>query len=126
MAITKTTAIHFRSNNTEKTNDAELTTTHYDDKDRLKRASQRFALFLALAVVTAFIPLAHFVLVPGCLIAAFYLGWEAYKTPQINEYAKGECPTCDTQITVKFEAKDVLPKWTYCPNCEKSLQVINK
>ena len=125
MAITKTTSIHFRSNNNEKSNDAVLTTAHYDDKDRLKRALQRFILFLLIAAFSVLIPLAHFLLVPAALFAAFYLGWEAYKTARINEHAKGICPTCEEQITVKFETKDVVPKWTYCPGCGNSLHVDN-
>ncbi|MFV2055783.1 MAG: hypothetical protein ACC707_04910 [Thiohalomonadales bacterium] len=125
MASTKKTAIHFRSNKDGKATDAELTTSHYDDKDRVKRALQRLGLFLLLAVVTAFIPLAHFVLVPASLIAAFYLAYEAYKAKAINEFAEGECPTCGEQIKVKFEPKDLVPKWTYCPSCNESLHIDN-
>ena len=125
MASTKTTAIHFRSNNDEKSTDAQLYTTHYDDKDRLKRALQRLGLFLLAAAVTAPIPLAHFLLVPACLFAAFFLSYEAYKAKAIIERAEGQCPTCDEQIKVKFETKDLLPKWTYCPSCNSSLHVDN-
>jgi len=100
-----------------------LQTTHFDQGDRLKRALARLAAFWALAVVTAFIPIAHFVLVPGFLIAGPVIAFMTYKTGWIRNHAAGTCPDCDHEITLSLGARDQLPKWTYCPDCNAPLQI---
>jgi hypothetical protein len=90
----------------------------------MKRALLRLAACWAAAGVTLFIPLAHFVLVPGFLIAGPVMAVGAYRTEWARNHATGHCPACQADITLALEAKDTLPKWTYCPACNVPLQII--
>lgn len=80
-------------------------------------------MFWAMAGVTLFIPLAHFVLVPGFLIAGPVVAVMVYRSEQARDHAEGRCPLCGEEITIKLEAKDEIPKWTYCPACNAALQI---
>jgi hypothetical protein len=101
-----------------------LQTTYYDGQDRMKRAGLRLAACWAAAGVTVFIPIAHFVLVPGFLIAGPVLAMSAYRMERARNHASGSCPVCKAEITLALEAKDTFPKWTYCPACNAPLQLI--
>ena len=106
--------------------DARLHTTLYDSGDRLKRALGRLALLWAIAGVSLFIPLAHFVLVPGFLIAGPVVAMMVYRSEQARERSDGHCPVCEKEISIKLDAKDETPKWTYCPACNAALQITEK
>lgn len=106
-----------------KTAAARLHTTLYDSSDRIRRALGRLALLWAIAGVSVFIPLAHFVLVPGFLIAGPVVAMMVYRTEQARERTDGRCPVCEEEISIKMEASDEIPKWTYCPACNAALQI---
>ena len=129
MPETKTTAIQFRCSSTpdrEATStNATLYSTHYSQGECVKRALTRFGICWAAAGVTLFIPLAHFILVPGFLIAGPVVGYLTYKADKIPERADGPCPNCKKDISIKMETKDRIPKWTYCPDCNASLHIDN-
>ena len=106
-----------------KTADARLHTTVYDSGDRIRRALGRLTLLWAIAGVSLFIPLAHFVLVPGFLIAGPVVAMMVYRSEQARERTDGRCPVCEEEISIKMEARDEIPKWTYCPACNVALQI---
>jgi hypothetical protein len=101
----------------------QMQTTWFDHNDCVKRALLKLALFWFLAVVSLPIIFAHWVLVPGFLIAGPFLAYHTYKTGHRRDHVDGECPVCKEKITIKLEAKDELPKWTYCPACKAPLQI---
>ncbi|NOX77266.1 MAG: hypothetical protein GXP17_11785 [Gammaproteobacteria bacterium] len=100
-----------------------LQTTRFDQSDRLKRALQRLGFFWLLAGITIFIPLAHFVLVPGFFIAGPVIAYMTYQTHWVRNHAAGVCPTCQQEIQLSLDARDQLPKWTYCPTCNAPLHL---
>jgi len=106
-----------------KATDGRLYTTVYTSGERMQRALLRLVLLWGLAGVTVFIPLAHFVLVPGFLIAGPVVAVLVYRTEQARDRAEGQCPACGEAVTIKLEAKDEIPKWTYCPACNAALQI---
>ncbi len=112
-------------NNDGKATVGQMQTTWFDQGDRLKRALQRLGFFWLLAGVTLFIPIAHFVLVPGFLIAGPVISYLTYQMCWMRDHINGYCPTCNEQITIKLESKDELPKWTYCPACNTPLHIIH-
>ena len=122
MPSTGITQIQLRDND-GKTTDGKLYTTLYDSGDRIQRALLRLALLWALAGLSLFIPLAHFVLVPGFLIAGPVAAVMVYRSTQARDRAEGRCPVCGEEISIKLEAKDEIPKWTYCPACNAALQI---
>ncbi len=86
----------------------------YSKQEQMGRAWKALGLFWGLAVVTVFIPIAHFFLVPGFLIAGPIVAYSRYRAVEAVERASGECPTCHEEMSVSLEASDKLPKWTYC------------
>jgi hypothetical protein len=115
--------IHFKNGSGEKVNDATLHVIEFDQSDSTKRALKRLGLFWLLAVLSVPIIFAHWVLVPAFFIAGPVMAVLAYKTKSVNDKASGVCPECAEHVEVKFEARDTLPKWTYCPSCNKSLTI---
>lgn len=123
MSSTDTTNVQFQDNEGN-TRPGSVQATLYETRDRILRAAVRLVGFWAAAVLSAFIPLAHFVLVPAFLIAGIVMAISAYRTDRALNQAQGECPVCQEQITIPLEANDQLPKWTYCPACNAPLQVV--
>ena len=85
--------IQFRDSAGAQSTDAEMHVTEFTDADCFKRALIRFTLLWLLAFVTLFIPLAHFVLVPGFLIAGPVVAILAYRMKESKEHASGICPS---------------------------------
>lgn len=123
MSQTEIQAIQFHNNDGSKSHAATLDIIHYDQKDCMKRALMRLGLFWLLSIGSVPIIIAHWVLVPGFFIAGPIMAVIAYKTKQVVDSAKGTCPSCAESIAVKMEAKDTLPKWTYCPSCNNPLHI---
>ncbi len=86
----------------------------YTQQELMVRAWKALGLFWGLAVITVFIPIAHFFLVPGFLIAGPVVAYSRYRAKDTMERANGKCPTGDEETAIPLEASDQLPKWTYC------------
>lgn len=123
MPQTETKVARFKASNGDTATVAELATTLYDEKDRMKRALKRLGLFWLLSIGSIPIIFAHWVLVPGFFIAGPIAAMMVYRIEQALDQASGLCPNCNESITIQLEAKDTLPKWTYCPSCNKSIQI---
>ncbi len=95
----------------------------YTGGERLKRAVGGLAACWALAGVTVFIPIAHFVLVPGFAIAGPIVALRLYTQDQAMLHVEGHCPACHESATIELDAKDKLPLWTYCPKCRASVHI---
>ena len=122
MASIEKTNIQLKDND-GKTAAGLLFTTCYAAGDRLKRALLRLLGFWLAAGLAVFIPIAHFVLVPGFLIAGPVLAYLTYQQKQARDHAEGQCPVCQAEVNIKLEAKDEIPKWSYCPACNASLEI---
>jgi len=116
-------SILFRANNGESTTDATLYSLEFDQSELTKRALTRLGLCWLASLGSLPIIFAHWVLVPGFFIAGPVMAMTAYKLKTVPDHADGACPTCNEIITFNFEPKDKLPKWTYCPSCNNSIQI---
>ncbi|MFQ5469164.1 MAG: hypothetical protein ACE5EH_02530 [Gammaproteobacteria bacterium] len=101
-----------------------LNFTVYDSHEKMSRAIKLLALLWGLAIVTLFIPIAHFFLVPGFLIAGPIMAYSRYKVNETKENVYGECPTCREQVTISLDPADKLPLWTYCSANNDPVQVL--
>jgi hypothetical protein len=101
-----------------------LNVTLYAPNDRTVRALKTLGLFWALAAVSVPIIIAHWVLVPGFLIAGPVMALRRYRMMRSVDGVEGACPTCRADIKVALEPNDVLPKWTYCPACNGPIQLV--
>ena len=123
MAQTKIDSVVFKNSSGDKSTEATLHTIVFDKKDSMWRALKRLGLFWLLAIASLPIIGAHWILVPGFLIAGPIAALMRYKTKEAVEKAAGVCPECHESIEVKMEPNDLLPKWTYCPLCNQSLHI---
>jgi hypothetical protein len=97
--------------------------THYDARERLRRALLKLGLFWGLALASLPIIIAHWVLVPGFFLAGPWMAWRTYHVVQVRNHVTGACPACNAEVKVRLESDDVLPKWSYCPACNVPLQI---
>lgn len=112
-------------NSENQSTSGKLHITTYSPQERMSRAIKILALLWAIAVATAFIPIAHFVLVPGFLIAGPIVAYRRYQMSEHPSSADGECPTCKQLSSIHLEPSDTLPMWTYCSASNDPVQLID-
>ena len=88
---------------------------------RIGRAIGGFALWFLAAVAVAFIPVAHFLLVPLCLVGAFVTLVVRIGTTARVRSATGTCPDCGTEQCLDIHGAWRLPKDVTCRNCHRRL-----
>lgn len=96
----------------------------FSNTERLRRALKMLVILWAVALVTVFIPIAHFVLVPTFLLAGPIVALRRYGMKSALEKVGGVCPACGQEIAIPLEPSDWLPKRTYCPACNKPLRLM--
>lgn len=114
------------SNDEGKYTDGVMHYTAYTSGDRTSRAIIALTACLAGAGITLFIPIAHFFLVPAFLIAGPVLFVLRIKQHEAKENVEGSCPSCNEKISITLENTDQLPKRTYCPACDKAIELAEK
>jgi hypothetical protein len=88
--------------------------------ERLARAWRAAGICLGLALVSIFLPLLHFLLVPGFLIAApfafsWMMSWESVILP-----SDVPCPSCGTTVHIKYN-REKWPFYEVCTHCRNEL-----
>lgn len=107
-------------------NEAILHYTAYSATDRIRRALFALIGCWAIAAASLPIPIGHFVLVPGFLIAGPVIAFLRLRMAESKEYVIGVCPRHNEEATFKLENTDTLPRYTYCPDCAGSVQIVKK
>jgi len=98
----------------------------FDARERKIRAAKIWGLMWLFAVLSLPIIIAHFVLVPGFLIAGPVMAVKRYKVMEVPDHVSGNCPSGKEDFTLALEVSDHLPMWTHCPTCHASLQLLEK
>lgn len=101
-----------------------LSVLEYSPRDRLRRAILACLASWGLAALSVPIILAHWVLVPGFLIAGPVIAYRFYHIHAVPKKVEAQCPLCHQQVTIPMEASDQLPLWTYCPSCNQSVRLL--
>jgi hypothetical protein len=100
----------------------EVTIERWDGRARLLRAAKRWAVLWAFAAVSILVPVAHFVLVPGLIIAgpiAAFMRWRQHSGVLGGE---GTCPACRKPMTIDAHA-DEWPLFEICEACRAAVRV---
>jgi hypothetical protein len=101
---------------------ATLNQVVWDKADRTRNALRTLGMWLIATFAAVFIPLLHWVLVPGLFIAAFVLGMDKFGETVRNEGGKGECPKCHQTFSV--QASKWREKQTEnCEACHDDLEI---
>jgi len=98
----------------------------FDARDRKIRAAKMLGMMWLFAALSVPIIIAHFVLVPGFLIAGPVMAYKRYRVTEVPDHVSGKCPAGKEDFTLSLEASDRLPLWTHCPACHASLHLFEK
>ncbi len=98
---------------------------NFDPQERFKRAAKVWGFCWLFAVLSVPVVIAHWVLVPGFLLAGPIMAYRRYQIVSAVERAEATCPVCSVAVTISMEADDSLPKHTYCPKCNGPIQLLN-
>ncbi len=93
----------------------------FDRAERLVRASKGLALAWVGAFVGFFIPVAHFLLVPGFVIGGMVLFRSRLGSREIADSMTGSCPDCGLEQDFGSAGRWEPPHAVTCHGCHRSL-----
>jgi hypothetical protein len=99
---------------------ATLLVATFDRSERLRRAFKGLAGFWGAMVVSVFIPIAHFVLVPSFLCIGVWQFLRRLRTGELVRGAHGSCPDCGTEQDFELGSSGV-PQSVTCGRCHRGL-----
>jgi hypothetical protein len=93
-----------------------------EKSERMTRAARVLGICWGVAVITVFVPILHFILVPGFLILGCVLGVTTWM--ETGEVLKGEisCPNCKKAVEL-VKGSEEWPKTMRCPGCSYTLTI---
>lgn len=95
----------------------------YSRAGRVRRATAALAGWWAVALGAVFIPVAHFVLVPGFLAYGLYCFVTRVRAEQVAVDGKGTCPDCGCEQTLDVAGRWRVPRFISCRQCQRSLRI---
>ena len=100
----------------------EVRIARWDKRARLLRAAKAWATLWVLAVLSVLLPVAHFVLVPGFLIAGPIVAFKRLRQESGVLGGEGTCPSCGKGMSIDVHA-DEWPLYAICQGCRASARV---
>jgi len=101
-----------------------LRLTIFSASDRLVRGLVMLLAGWAIAALAIPIPIVHLIVLPIFFLGTPFFAYKRYRLIRSMESVEGTCPRCSQTVTIKLETDDKLPKWTYCPACSGSVQLV--
>ncbi len=105
----------------EPTETATISVRSYARPERVRRAVTGLAAAWGAALLSVFIPVAHFLLVPGFVLFGLFLFVTRIRTDRVVVDATGTCPDCGTQQTLDVHGRWHLPRQLACSHCHRIL-----
>ena len=102
---------------------ATVTIQSFDKKERVRRALKGLATFLGAAIGSIFIPVAHFLLVPGFALYGAYTFFERLGAREVVLAAEGVCPDCGKAQQLEIGGRWQVPRRVACRYCQRALQI---
>ncbi|PWU19032.1 MAG: hypothetical protein C5B49_06370 [Bdellovibrio sp.] len=87
---------------------------------RFLQGTRTGGLFFLLAIVSFFVPILHFVLVPSFLIASLALGIQEFRKMQILHVRHFDCTSCGHAVETDKPFRE-WPVRLKCPACQIDL-----
>ena len=94
---------------------------HRSIASRLGRAGVGLAIAWLLAFPAIFLPVLHFVLVPGFVIGGVVLAAMRLREESTLARLEGTCPRCRAALDVTPGGRFRLPRSVQCPHCRNTL-----
>jgi len=98
------------------------TVTSFHRADRLARAGKGLALAWGAALAGAFIPVAHFLLVPGFAVVGVVIFVKRIRDREATRAVHGTCPDCGHEQDFDFSESWRPPGHLDCGNCGRLLR----
>ena len=99
----------------------EATVMHFDGAERIARAGKELAIAWGAALVGVFIPVAHFLLVPGFFLAGLIVFAKTVRRRVVVDTICGRCPDCRHEQNFDTSTAWHLPMHLTCANCQRLL-----
>jgi hypothetical protein len=99
---------------------ARLVVASFDRPQRMRRAAKALGGFWGAMVVSVFIPIAHFVLVPSFLFIGVWQFVRRLKTAALLRGAHGRCPDCGAEQDFEIGSAR-FPQSVACASCHRGL-----
>ena len=103
---------------------ARLLVVTFDASQRMRRAVQALAGFWGAMVVSVFIPIAHFVLVPAFFGIGIWQFVRRLRCHQVVRGAHGTCPDCGTEQDFELSSGPRVPQAVQCRACHRGLTLV--
>ena len=100
---------------------ARVRVQHRNRRNRTLRAARTLATCWGLAVVAVFLPLLHFVLVPGLLLLGPVLAWSRLHEERTLVSVDGACPACALPLHEKLTQPWQERTLVRCDGCARQL-----
>ncbi len=94
----------------------------WDRRARLGRAALAWAAFWGVALVSVVIPVLHFLLVPGFLIAGPIAAFRRWRQQSGILGGEGKCPKCGVRMFIEAHP-DEWPLFDICGACRASVRI---
>lgn len=91
---------------------------------RLKQTGITFLKTAGFTLLSVFIPVLHFILVPLGLLLTVFLTYSTFKKNYVAKNLEVHCPSCDKKSAQNLFSKE-LPLRTYCPHCRQLVYLDN-
>ncbi len=89
---------------------------------RTKRALMTLGGWWLAAIISALVPLAHWVLVPTLLLLGPIMAVRAYSRDRVVRDGAGSCPTCNEPVTFTGQSRPESFSTT-CPSCGLTISI---
>ena len=100
---------------------ATLLVATFDPGQRMRRAVRGLTGFWGAMVVSVFIPIAHFVLVPSFFAAGIWQFVRRLRLHRLVRGAHGRCPDCGVEQDFELTAGPRFPQGVQCRACHRGL-----
>ena len=96
---------------------------HRSRSERTGSAVRGLAAAWGAAVASAFVPVAHFVLVPALLAFGVYRFVTRMSADVVAVGANGACPDCGRAQELDVAGRWRVPRYATCRHCQRSLRI---
>jgi hypothetical protein len=103
----------------------EVRLTEVDSSVRVKKTLTTLAKTGGLTLLSVFIPILHFILVPVGVIVTATMTYRAFHRNYVIDSIEIHCPSCDKKSTQSVSAQE-LPIRTLCLHCGHMVYLTNE
>jgi hypothetical protein len=98
-----------------------VTVVAFDRRARIRRALGALGTFWGCALGAVFIPVAHFLLVPGFFGFGIVQCVRRLGTHELGVGARGTCPDCGFEQRLELPSRWAVPQQVTCRRCQRGL-----